>query len=42
MSGYSENAEVHHEEIGDKDAFLAKPFTPEVVLQRVRQVLDAS
>ncbi len=42
MSGYAENAEVHHEEIGDKDAFLAKPFTPEVVLQRVRQALDAS
>jgi len=41
MSGYAENAEVHHEEIGDKDAFLAKPFTPEVVLKRVRQVLDS-
>jgi PAS domain S-box-containing protein len=41
MSGYAENAEVHHEEIGGGDAFLAKPFTPEVVLQRVRQVLDS-
>ena len=41
MSGYAESAEVHHEEISNKDAFLAKPFTPEVVLQRVRQVLDS-
>jgi CheY-like chemotaxis protein len=41
MSGYAEHPEVHHAEIGDKEAFLAKPFTPEVVLQRVRQVLDS-
>jgi CheY-like chemotaxis protein len=41
MSGYVENAVAHHAEIGHRDAFLQKPFTPEVVLQRVRQVLDS-
>jgi CheY-like chemotaxis protein len=41
MSGYAENAAGHNGGMGDKDAILPKPFTPEIVLQRVRQALDS-
>jgi CheY-like chemotaxis protein len=41
MSGYAESAAAHNGGMGDKDAILPKPFTPEIVLQRVRQALDS-
>ena len=42
MSGYTDDAIVRHG-IMDKDmAFLQKPFTPDSLEQKVREVLEAS
>jgi two-component system, cell cycle sensor histidine kinase and response regulator CckA len=40
-SGYTEDAMVRHGVSSQETAFLEKPFTPHVLLQKVRQVLDA-
>jgi PAS domain S-box-containing protein len=40
MSGYTDNALVHHESMPQGAIFLQKPFTPDVLLRRVREVLD--
>ncbi|HEX9582172.1 MAG TPA: response regulator [Gemmatimonadales bacterium] len=40
MSGYTENAIVHRGVLEAKAAFLHKPFTPQDLAARVRQVLD--
>jgi signal transduction histidine kinase/CHASE3 domain sensor protein/ActR/RegA family two-component response regulator len=41
MSGYAEDAIVHHGRLDPDTAFLQKPFAPETLAQKVRAILDA-
>jgi DNA-binding response OmpR family regulator len=41
MSGYTEDEVLHRGVSAEAMAFLAKPFTPEALVARVRAVLDA-
>lgn len=41
FSGYNVDAVRRHAPIGDDQPFLEKPFTPLVLLRKVREVLDA-
>ncbi len=41
MSGYTDNAIVHHGVLEANTNFIQKPFSPQVLLQKVRQVLDS-
>jgi CheY-like chemotaxis protein len=40
MSGYTEEAAQRRNVLQPGDAFLAKPFTPEALTRKVREVLD--
>jgi CheY-like chemotaxis protein len=41
MSGYTDNSIVHHGILDPWLSFIQKPFTPQTLARRVREVLDA-
>ncbi|HYV98081.1 MAG TPA: PAS domain S-box protein [Gemmatimonadaceae bacterium] len=42
MSGYTDDAVVRHGIIHENEAFIHKPFSPDALARRVREVLDAT
>jgi PAS domain S-box-containing protein len=41
MSGYTDDAIVHHGVLDEGTAFIAKPFSPEALTHKVRETIDA-
>ena len=39
MSGYTDTLILHHGVLQEQAAFLQKPFTPEGLVQKVRELL---
>ena len=42
MSGYADGAIISHGDLDPGTAFIQKPFTPDALAQKVREVLDAA
>jgi CheY-like chemotaxis protein len=42
ISGYTQDVEIHREIAESEAAFLQKPFTPDALARRVRELLDSS
>jgi two-component system, cell cycle sensor histidine kinase and response regulator CckA len=40
MSGYTEEAALKRSVLDPSEAFLSKPFTPDALTRKVREVLD--
>jgi len=41
MSGYTDDAIVHHGVLLEGTAFIGKPFSPDTLARKVREILDA-
>jgi len=41
MSGYADNAIVHQGVLDEEANFIEKPFAPDALARKVREVLDA-
>ena len=41
MSGYTDDAIVHHGVLDEGTAFIGKPFSPEALAQKIAEMLEA-